>query len=325
MPAMTCEEIERYKALGRALRLTGAGLEAIVTLDVGPRVMHLSLPGGPNMFADDCALKEDLPDGAVFEYLGGHRVWHSPEAYPRSYVPDSHPLARHELFDDGILMVQDEEPWTHVVKSVELRFREASIAVTSSLANHGAWPVEMAVWSPFLGSANGRLILPVVQRDAGLLPNTRYVLWSYARMDDARLHWGQRYIVLDHDERAETQFKLGYPNELGWMAYVNHGCCMVKRFRHERGARYPDGGCSSEAYTAGWGIDIESFSPLRLVQPGETISHEEEWSVFDCPTRPSLDEDEIAAVLGPFSRRAGFELPVPTGEGWDPTRKEDER
>ncbi len=239
MVAMTSESIERYKTLGRALRLTGGRLEVVVTLDVGPRTMHVSLPGGPNMFADECPLKEELPDGTVFEYFGGHRVWHSPEAFPRSYVPDSHPLARHELYDDGILMVQQEEPWTHIVKAVELRFGEGSVAVTSSLTNNGAWPIEMAVWSPFLGSHNGRLILPVTQRNTGLLPNTSYVLWPYARMDDPRVHWGRRFIVLDHDERAETQFKLGYPNELGWLAYVNHGCCLVKRFAHERGARLP--------------------------------------------------------------------------------------
>ncbi len=323
MIAMTSESIERYKTLGRALRLTGGRLEVVVTLDVGPRTMHVSLPGGPNMFADKCPLKEELPDGTVFEYLGGHRVWHSPEAFPRSYVPDSHPLARHELYDDGILMVQQEEPWTHIVKAVELRFGEGSVAVTSSLTNNGAWPIEMAVWSPFLGSPNGRLILPVTQRNTGLLPNTNYVLWPYARMDDPRVHWGRRFIVLDHDERAETQFKLGYPNELGWLAYVNHGCCLVKRFVHERGARYPDGGCSSEAYTAGWGIDIESLSPLRQVRPGETITHEEKWSVFDCPARPSIDDDEIAAALAPFAQRAGFELPVPSVEAWDPTRDDE--
>ena len=206
---------------------------------------------------------EQLPDGTVYRYLGGHRVWHSPEAFPRSYVTDDHPLERYELFGDGILLVQRQEPWTQIAKSVELRFKAGSIAVTSSLTNDGAWPIEMAVWSLFLGSANGRLILPVVQRNAGLLPNTHYACWSYARMDDPRVHWGQRYVVLDHDEANDAAFKLGYANESGWMAYINNGCCLVKTFRHERGARYPDAGCSSEAYTAGWGIDIESLSPLQ--------------------------------------------------------------
>jgi hypothetical protein len=322
MTVMACEEIEHYLSYGRALRLSDGSREAIVTLDVGPRVMHVSLLGGPNMFADDCGQAEHLPDGSVYRYLGGHRVWHSPEAFPRSYVTDDHPLERYELFGDGVLLVQSKEPWTQIAKSVELRFKAGSIAVTSSLRNDGPWPIEMAVWSLFLGSANGRLILPVVQRSAGLLPNTHYACWSYARMDDPRVHWGQRYIVLDHDETNDAAFKLGYANESGWMAYIDNGCCLVKTFRHERGARYPDTGCSSEAYTAGWGIDIESLSPLQSVGPGETISHDEEWFVFDCPQRPSIDEDEIASTLAPFARRACLELPQAGGDAWDPTAQQ---
>jgi hypothetical protein len=316
---MDCEAIDSYKDLGRALRLSTASLEAIVTLDVGPRIMHVSLPGKPNMFADACDVEEDLPDGSTFAYFGGHRVWHSPEAFPRSYVSDTHPLDRYELTGDGIVMVQTEEAWTHIVKTVEMHFKAESVVVRSSLTNNGAWPIETAVWSLFLGSPNGRLILPVTQRDAGLLPSTHYVSWSYTRMDDPRLHWGRRFIVLDHDETNAAPLKIGYPNESGWLAYVNNGCCFAKTFAHERGAPYPDMGCSCEAYSAGWGIDIESLSPLQVVKPEKTISHEEEWFVFDCPQRPSADEDEIARLLEPLARRAGFELPVVTGGLWDPT------
>ncbi len=317
MPAMTSEPIDRYKTFGRALRLSNGALEAIVTLDVGPRIMHVSLPGAANLFADDCPLKEDLPDGTTFEYLGGHRVWHSPEAFPRSYAPDSHPIARHELFDDGVLLVQEQEPWTQIVKSIELRFRAQSIAVTSRLINKGAWPVEMAVWSLFLGAPNGRLVLPVVQRNSGLLPNTSYVLWPYSSMDDPRVRWGRRFVVLDHDAANDAAIKLGYADEPGWLAYFSGGCCLLKTFRYELGARYPDGGCSAEAYSAGWGIDVESLSPLQTVPPGQTIAHDEEWWVFACPARPQTD-DEIAGTLEPFVSRAGVALPAPTVEAWTP-------
>jgi len=317
MAEVRSETIARYKSLGRALRLGNGAIEAIVTLDVGPRIMHVSLPGGPNMFADDCAQTEELPDGSTFAYLGGHRVWHSPEAFPRSYVADDHPLERYELSDDGVLLVQEQEPWTQIVKSVELCFRAESLVVTSRLTNGGAWSVEMAVWSLFLGSPNGRLVLPVVRRDSGLLPNTSYVLWPYSRMDDPRVRWGRRFVVLDHDQANGEAIKLGYGDEPGWLAYFNNGCCFVKTFRHERGARYPDGGCSAEAYSAGWGIDVESLSPLCAVEPGQTISHEEEWWVSDCPRRPATD-DEIDAALAPLAERAGFELPAAGLTAWDP-------
>ncbi len=321
----TVENIESYKTFGKAIKLSNGKLEAIVTLDIGPRIMHVSLPGGKNMFADEVDLKEELPDGSIYDFFGGHRVWHSPEAFPRSYMCDSYPLEKYELLEDGIIMQQKEEEWTHIVKTLELRFTKDSIKVKSSLTNKGAWPIEMAVWSLLIGSLNGREILPVVQRNTGLLPNTYYVSWPYSRMNDPRVYWGQRYIVVDHDENnTGSPFKLGYPNELGWMAYFNNGQCFVKTYNHERKAKYSDMGSSWQTHSAHWGIDIESLSPLQIVKPNKTISHEEEWFVFKAPKRPEINEDEIETILKPFSQAAGFELPVVNAEGWDPTFEEED-
>lgn len=324
MKKIKVEEIANYLNYGHALKLSNEKLEAIVTLDIGPRIMHVSIPGRANVFADKVDLKEKLPDGNIYDFYGGQRVWHSPEAFPRSYMCDSFPLEKWELTDCGIIMVQKEEDWTHIQKAVELRFTKDSIKVKSSLTNKGAWPVEMSVWSLLIGALNGREILPVVQRNTGLLPNTFYVSWPYSCMNDPRVYWGQRYIVVDHDENnLGNPFKLGYPNELGWMAYFNHGLCFVKKYKHERGAKYPDMGTSFQTHSAHWGIDIESLSPLQIVNPGKTISHEEEWFVINAPKRPNIDEDEIAELLKPIAELASIELPVVNSDGWDPTFEEE--
>lgn len=323
MKKIKVERIDQYKTYGRAIKLSNSKMEAIVTLDIGPRIMHVSLPGGVNVFADEVDLKEELPDGSIYDFYGGHRVWHSPEAFPRSYMCDSFPLEKYELLDEGIIMQQKEEEWTHIVKTVEMRFTEDSIKVKSSLINKGAWPIEMAVWSLLIGSFNGREILPVVQRNTGLLPNTYYVCWPYSRMNDPRVYWGQRYIVLDHDENnTGSPFKLGYPNEYGWLAYFNHGVCFIKKYNHERRAKYPDLGSSCQTHSAHWGIDIESLSPLQIVKQNKTISHEEEWFLFEAPICPAIDENEITAILKPISETAGIELPVVNSKGWDPTFEE---
>lgn len=324
MGKMQYKEIAKYKNLGRAMQLTNGVLTAIVTLDVGPRIMHVSIPGRENMFADEVELQEALPDGRIYKFYGGHRVWHSPEAFPRSYMPDNEPLEKFELLEDGVYMQQAEEEWTHIVKSVELRFTDKSVKVKSSLTNKGAWPIEMAVWSLLIGSLGGRQILPVTQRNTGLLANTYYVSWPYSRMNDERVYWGQRFIVLDQDPTNPNPFKLGYPNEYGWLCYFNHGQCFVKKFEHIRGAKYSDFGSSCQTHSAGWGIDIESLSPLQIVKPNKTISHEEEWFVLDAPKRPAIDEDEIAEILKPISEAAGIEIPAVRSEGWDPTFEGDE-
>ncbi|MFN3374646.1 MAG: hypothetical protein ACK44M_13910, partial [Chloroflexus sp.] len=53
----------------------------------GPRILGLQLDGGPNLLAETPAARWATPWGE-FTLLGGHRLWHAPEAFPRSYWPD---------------------------------------------------------------------------------------------------------------------------------------------------------------------------------------------------------------------------------------------
>ena len=55
---MKIEEIASYKKLGKALKLSTEKLEVIVPLEIGPRIMHLSLPGMPSVLEDECPLEE---------------------------------------------------------------------------------------------------------------------------------------------------------------------------------------------------------------------------------------------------------------------------
>lgn len=322
--AIKVETIQNYQNLGRALRLYDDKKEAIVTLDVGPRIMHVSLLGMPSMIETNANLSEALPDGKTWRVYGGHRTWHSPEAYPRSYQADDEPLESYELLEDGIRMVQKQENWTQIQKAMELHFTDRGFRVVNSMTNNNAWTIEMAVWALTIGSRGGREVCPVVQRNTGLQTNTGYRCWPYSRMDDHRAHWGKLYIVVDNDPTDDSAFKFGYENEAGWIAYFNHDQCFVKKFGHIRGATYPDQNSSYQTYTSSWGIELESLSPLYQVKPGKTITHEEEWYVVSSEGLPSYNEDEISKKLEPIAAVAGIEIPIPNNEPWDPTFEEDD-
>jgi len=321
---MKVEKIESYRKLGKALRLSDGRIEAIVPLDIGLRVMHLSLIGRPSLFETDVPMEKELPNGETMRLFGGHRLWHSPEAFPRSYSADNDPLESYEIIDGGVRLVQKQEGWTQMKKSMELFFEDGHIRVLSSITNNNAWPVEFAVWALTIGSRAGREVVPVVQRNTGLQTNTGYRSWPYSRMDDHRVRWGRRYITVDNDPGDESAFKFGYENEAGWAAYFNHGQCFVKRFSYVRGAKYPDCGCSFQTYTTYWGLELESLSPLKLVRPGDALTHEELWYVCEAPEAPPPgDEDGIAGVMAHIAAETGIELPVVSGESWDPDFEEE--
>jgi hypothetical protein len=318
MSKILVKELEDFKSLGKALKLGDSQYEIIVLLEAGPRIMHFSKPGGENILEDQVPLSEPLPDGHTWKLMGGHRVWHSPEAFPRSYLNDCDKLERYELSDDGILLVQKEEPWSQIQKMIDIRFMGSHLRVTNRLVNKGAWEIDMGVWSLTVGSRGGRAVCPVVQRNTGLLPNAHYVSWPYSRLNDKRVYWGQKYIVVENDVADPSAFKFGYPNEYGYAAYFNKGLCFIKKFPYDMGANYPDNGCSWETYSSDWGIELECLSPIRKVKPNSAIEMTDEWYLFDNIKKPAVDEEDIENTLKPIAEYAGIELPVVVSEGWSP-------
>jgi hypothetical protein len=151
----------------------------------------------------------------------------------------------------------------------------------------------------------GMQILPQTDRDSGLLPNRMLSLWPQSRMNDPRVIWGDRYVILTQDVKNQDRFKIGYSNEMGWAAYVNQGHVFVKAFSFLPGAFYPDYGASSyEAFTAQYVMEMESLSPLGMLNPEETIEHKETWNLFQ-EINPLQNEAEISQFEEQYLQKKG--------------------
>lgn len=301
-------EISDFKGIGKAISLCDGVIELVVTIDVGPRIIRFTMADGKSILEEQCDVCDILPDGSECRVYGGHRLCHCPEAFPRSYISDSYPLESYKFLEDGILLKQKEEAFTHIQKVIEIHFQNGHVKIVNKLINNGAWPVQMSAWSLTVCSRAGREVCPVVRRDTGFLPNAHYVLWPYSKLNDSRVHWEEKYIVIDNDPVNSTAFKFGYPNELGWAAYFNQGLCFIKKFSHHFDEEYPDRGCSYETYTSYWGTEMETLSPLKTVQPGEVVVQEDEWYLF-YSEMPDITEESIARTLACFAGKAGITLP----------------
>lgn len=317
MGNLTCKIIENYRSdaknyppIGKAMYLSDGKYEVIVTLDVGIRIMHFSLVGRPNMLDDDCAYIERMPDGRVWYSYGGQRLWHAPEAFPRSYAIDDIPLEKYELTERGIRMVRAVEAESNIQKIVQIEFCGGGLTVYNRLVNKNPWPVELAVWTQTAVN-DALMVYPVTQRDSGLLPNTHYVLWPYAKMTDPRVYFGEKFVTVVTDRKNTDPFKFGYPNEHGWAALLRGGMCFLKTFGFLENGVYPDRGCNLECYVQDWGAEIEDLSPLKLVQPGEMYEHKNRWYIFEDVVRPNArDEGGIFAALQPVIESVGLAMPA---------------
>ncbi|MFM8319346.1 MAG: hypothetical protein ACKOC5_00405 [Chloroflexota bacterium] len=239
------------------LRLANRQVELIAAGAFGPRLLHFALPGADNLlhiFPETAG----RAGGADWLPYGGHRLWHAPEARPRSYSPDNDPLDWFEQ-DGRLHLVQPVEPGTGIQKSLQVWLDEARPAATlvHRLANTGAWTVELAAWAITQVRLGGTAVLPLPGGD-GLLPVTQLALWPYTDLADPRLRFARQALLVDQTTEQQPT-KVGVYHPLGAAGYYCAGQLFVKRVLPDGapGANtlpggapiYPDRGCNLEVFT----------------------------------------------------------------------------
>ena len=68
-----------------------------------------------------------------YYFRGGHRIWHAPEAMPRTYIPDGE-LQITEL-PDGVLLESPTEPGTGIRKQIKLQQAPTKAVAVASCDN----------------------------------------------------------------------------------------------------------------------------------------------------------------------------------------------
>jgi hypothetical protein len=280
--SMPVEKV-KYGGWANCYRLFNDVVELIVTGDVGPRVIRFGFIGDENEFAE---FEEQLGliGGDEWRIYGGHRLWHAPEARPRTYAPDNEPVEV-KVGENSLHVVQPTEKLTGIQKEMDIFLSPSGTHVTivHRLINHNLWAVELSAWALSVMAQGGVAILPqppFIPHEEKLLPARSMTVWHYTDMSDRRWRWGKKFILLRQDPSKPSPLKIGIANHEGWLAYSRHGHIFVKRHRHVEGAQYPDFGCSAEVFTNDRMLELETLSPLTRIEHGECVEHIEHWFLF---------------------------------------------
>jgi len=302
-----------YKGWPNCYRLANGLVELVVTADVGPRIIRFGLVGGANQFKE---YEEMLgaTGGAEWRIYGGHRLWHAPEAWPRTYAPDNGPV-RVEPLGEGVRLVQPTEPDTGIQKEMEVALApsRAALRVTHRLCNHNPWAVELAPWALSVMAPGGRAIIPLPRRQThaeNLCPVSKVVLWAYTDMSDPRFTWGHEYVLVQQDPEAETPQKIGATVPDGWLAYARDGMLFVKQFACHEAAKYPDLGACAEVWVDRDMLELESLGPLAVLKPEEAVEHVEHWLLMEAEA-PLTEADVVRDTLPRIKRALSAELTFP--------------
>lgn len=296
------KEIKSYRNYGRVVEISNGVIKALVTVDIGPRVISFGYVDGQNILWDKRELFTPMTDeeyenyygkGKSWEVLGGHRVWVAPETYPHTYSPDDTAVA-YEVSDNTVVFAAAPETENGVAKSLIVRMDpdDANMQIDMNVTNISNSEKEYAVWGVTVCDGGGAVIMPTNDHDSGYVPNKMVAIWRYTNMSDKRIYWGNSYITVTQDSSCDNPLKIGTDLNKGNAYYVlgDDVFCMSYSPNHKNGV-YVDKGVSFETYTNNMYLEMETLGELKKVKPQETISHTEHWSLCKKPCDIDFKDD----------------------------------
>lgn len=294
-----------YSNFGKCVSISNQYMEIYVTIDIGPRIIKCNLIGRDNLMYNDTdrIFYQDVSDtfgsDSKWYIYGGHRMWVSPEEMPLSYYPDNEKVIYFQT-ENGVVFKPNPQRINNVEHEIEIVMSvdEPKMDVIHRLKNVSDDVRTGAIWALSVMGRDGVAIVPQPQEDTELLGNRVLALWPYSDMSDKRVFWGEKFIALKQIPNFEKKFKLGINNTSGWVAFINHGYALVKSYvsNHTDG-RYPDFGVSTELFTNQYFLEAETLSELIDIQPDETISHTETWTLIDNVSKPLFDNKSIKSTV----------------------------
>jgi hypothetical protein len=302
---VTVTKVDSYQNFGAAVHVTNGVIELYATTDRGPRIIHLSMCGGENLFWTDAGGEAvthvdglDLAFGKGDDYhiIGGHRLWSSPEHVLNSYYPDGDPVEA-SVTPQGVVLTAPPQKGLGLQFSIEVRIDAAAprVSVRHRILNTGDGIVTLAPWAITQLATGGLYVFPQSKQDVALLPDRVFVIWPYTDMGDTRLRWHDDFVSLRPDGTRRA-LKIGTLNLNGYALYHNKGVVFKKMWAPLPRAEYPDYGCNFETYTNHLFIEMESLAPFSTLYANQSATHEEEWLCFAEPE--TLDERGLIEKYG---------------------------
>lgn len=298
---ITYKEIGSYKDYGRALEIENGKIKAVITLDIGPRIIFFGFIDGQNIMCDNRKLLGGRTDadyeklfgaGKKWENLGGHRIWAAPEEWPLTYTPDDMPVS-YKKTDSGAVFTCDASEKAGFEKCLEISMDDssASMEVHMTLKNISEKARDCSIWALSVSTTGGTLVLPMNNDDTVLLPNRIISVWPYTDIKDSRYEISDKYAVIQNTNK-EKPLKLGFDLKRGNSYYFVGGEVFRKEFATFHDSEvYFDNGCSFETYNCDKFIEIETLGPIKTVAPKEQIEHTEKWYLYKSDN-PDLSSDE---------------------------------
>jgi hypothetical protein len=285
-------QIEKTEFLGwrEAYRVRLGEAAMVVVIEIGPRILSLSVGDGPNLLFVDQETAGQGRGDTDWHIYGGHRVWVAPETED-TYALDNG-RCEVEVSDAGLTVMGPVIPQNGLQKRLTVSAQGDRFVVEQGVRNTGGTLYTGAVWALTCVEPKGVIAFPWGRQGNWDLKKIMYwSKWMDHGSDVISQQWQpgpDLFRVVPTGEEG----KVGSNSPEGWVALCREDATFVKSFHWLPNVRYPDQDCSLQVYTCGQFIEMETLGPLTTFYPGEEVVHREVWTV----TAEAIDPADGAAL-----------------------------
>ena len=248
-------------------------------VEFGPRIKGLSVEGGENLLA---VLSPEVVVGDPedpYRFMGGHRVWASPEVPEFSYAPDGHECSVGSGADS--LTISAGEDRAGIVKEITVSRRGERLDVVNRLRLTRPLGDVFSAWAITQFPQGGTAIIPLAGADTAPLPNRRLVLWPYTSLTDPRITVRSDAVLMEASEG--DQIKLGAGPTPGRLGYWRDGWLFMKTVEDATEHDVPDMGANGQVYVGSGFCELESVGGAVPATEGAVATVSEVWNLLECP------------------------------------------
>lgn len=308
---MISKRYKNFKNFGKCLEISNGNIKALVTVEVGPRVIYYGYKGFNIMREDiervggrdDAEMGRVYGDGEKWLLYGGHRIWKAPEDI-FTYSPDNYPV-KVDRTAAGAKFTPRANDAAGIQAEMEVEMQEdGGLNICQRLTNIGQKPVEIALWGLTVLRTGGAEIIPLNRTDTGLLPNQNFVWWPYNDFKDKRFSIDGEYgfAMLKQNRKQERAFKIGIYNTENWAAYAHSGHILLMRYDKIDG-KFADMHCNFESYTNAHMLEMEALSPLYNLENGQSAQFNQSFKLYKDKKIDLADGGAVAKLLQEIGAR----------------------
>ncbi|MFP4547399.1 MAG: hypothetical protein ACLFQM_04655 [Fidelibacterota bacterium] len=284
--------VMEYKGWEEAIEIDNHHLRMVIVPSIS-RIMFFGFSGGDNLMwnnekflGKNIEYTEEMLKKSVWANYGGDKVWtveqkDFPKTIKRGWPPDETfdgGNFDYELLENGVKIISEVSPYSHtrLVREITTEPNAKKFKIAQTVICEGENSVvPVTIW-------NVSQVLPPEKFVVDYNKNSKFkggIKYFLDEFEPTMELIDNKMII---DNVRDDTLKIGTDSKR-FLSAVWKDKIFTQSFHYIDGETYPDDGCPVEVFISTKFVEMELLSHLKMLQKGETLSFDIEWTLDNLP------------------------------------------